>query len=89
MFPALFFPFFFEVPAVFYLGLWFLISVVQRSARVGWARGGRGHRLVGAHRWIFRWNVVVRTFLRRPTPRRTQPDEYGIEWAWDPRRLPA
>ena len=34
LFPV-FFSVFFELPAVFYLGLWFSKPVVQRSARVG------------------------------------------------------
>lgn len=84
--PILFFPFFFEVPAIFYLVFWFFSQVFSGTAsllgpqRAGgiafWAHVGgfvAGMLLC----WIFR---------RRPARRRLQPDEYAMQWAWEPRR---
>ena len=87
MFPVLFLPFFFEVPAVLYLGVWFasqlfsgtlaLASPDQVGGIAWWAHIGgfvAGLLLCGF-------------FVRRRHPRRRlQPDEYDIEWAWDPQQ---
>jgi membrane associated rhomboid family serine protease len=86
MFPVLFLPFFFELPAVLYLGAWFLIQLfsgvlaVAGPAQVGgiafWAHvGGFTAGL-----------LLCPLFVRRRRPRRMQPDEYGLEWSWQRRR---
>jgi membrane associated rhomboid family serine protease len=81
--PIFFFPFFFEVPAVFYLVLWFLINLFSGTAAL------TGPQQVGgiafwAHIGGFVSGMLLcRLFVRR---RRTwQPDEYGLEWAWEQR----
>jgi membrane associated rhomboid family serine protease len=83
--PILFFPFFFELPAVIFLVLWFFIQLFSGTAilaspqQVGgiafWAH--IGGFIAGMLLCIF--------FVRRPVRRRLQPDEYGLEWAWEPR----
>ncbi len=87
MFPVLFFPFFFEMPAVIYLGVWFFSQLFSGTLALAspehvggiawWAHVGgfvAGMALCG---------LFVR---RRRVWQRLQPDEYGIEWAWEPRR---
>jgi membrane associated rhomboid family serine protease len=83
LFPVLFFPFFFELPAVVYLLLWFLTQIFSgtltslSAGDVGgvawWAHAG-GFVAGAALRWVF---VPMRT---RPRP--LQPDELGVEGAW-------
>jgi membrane associated rhomboid family serine protease len=86
MFPILFFPFFFEVPAVLYLALWFLIQLSSGAFAL------LGPEEVGGIAWWahiggFVSGVLLCGLLVRRRPRRRlQPDEYGIKWAWDPRR---
>jgi len=86
MFPIFFFPFFFELPAVFYLGLWFLIQLFSGAFALA------GPEEVGGIAWWahiggFMCGILLcGLFVRRPAERRMQPDEYGMEWAWDPRR---
>jgi membrane associated rhomboid family serine protease len=83
MFPIFFFPFFFEVPAVLYLVLWFLIQLFSGAAALA------GPQQVGgiafwAHIGGFVSGILLcQLFLRRG--RQLQPDEYGLEWAWEPR----
>ena len=86
MFPILFFPFFFEMPAVFYLGLWFLIQLFSGAFALA------GPEEVGGIAWwahiggFLSGILLCGLFVQRPAPRRMQPNEYDIEWAWDPRR---
>jgi membrane associated rhomboid family serine protease len=85
LFPILFFPFFFEVPAVLYLAFWFFSQLFSGTL----ALAGPEH--VGGIAWwahiggFVAGLLVCRLFVRRP-PHRMQPDEYGLEWAWEPRR---
>jgi membrane associated rhomboid family serine protease len=84
LFPVLFFPVFFEVPAVLYLFFWFLSQVLGGTLQ------GLGPEEVGgvafwAHAGGFAAGVVLhRLFLppRGRRPRRCQRDELGLEGAW-------
>ena len=87
LFPVLFLPFFFQLPAVLYLGAWFVIQLFSGTlalaspAHVGgiawWAHVG------GVTAGLLLCPLFVR---RRRRALRMQPDEYGIEWTWHPRR---
>jgi membrane associated rhomboid family serine protease len=82
--PVFFFPFFFEVPAVVYLGFWFLSQVLGGTlsmlgpADVGgiawWAHVGGFGAGVALHRFFL--------VPQRSRWRRFEPDEAGIEGAW-------
>src|SRR5436853_7247094 len=83
MFPILFFPFFFEVPAVFYLGFWFFSQLFSGTLAL------TGPQHVGGIAWwahvggFVSGMLLCWLFVRRR--RQLQPDEYGVEWAWEPR----
>lgn len=85
MFPIFFFPVFFELPAVFYLGVWFFTQLFSGTQ----ALTGSGH--VGGIAWwahiggFVSGMLLCGLFVRRPARRPLQPDEYGEEWAWEPR----
>jgi len=85
MFPIFFFPFFFEIPAVFYLALWFFTQLFSGTMALA------GPQQVGGIAWWAHIGGFVAgmlscwLFVRRPG-RPMQPDEYGAEWAWEPRR---
>lgn len=82
--PILFFPFFFEIPAVFYLGVWFYSQLFSGTLAL------TGPDQVGGIAWwahiggFVAGMVLCRLFVRRR--RRLQPDEYGLEWSWGRRR---
>jgi membrane associated rhomboid family serine protease len=83
MFPIFFFPFFFEVPAVLYLVLWFLINLFSGTAALA------GPEQVGgiafwAHIGGFVSGMLL-CGLFAPRRRHFQSDEYGLEWAWEQR----
>jgi membrane associated rhomboid family serine protease len=83
LFPIFFFPFFFEVPAVLYLVLWFFINLFSGTAALV------GPQEVGGIAWwahvggFVSGMLLCRLFTRRR--RQLQPDEYGLEWAWEQR----
>jgi membrane associated rhomboid family serine protease len=83
--PIFFFPFFFEVPAVLYLGIWFLSQWFSGTLALG------GAREVGGIAWwahiggFLTGMLLCHAFLRR-RPRRTRADADGFEWAWNRRR---
>jgi membrane associated rhomboid family serine protease len=87
MFPLFFLPLFFELPAVTYLLFWFLSQLFTGTL------AGLGPKNVGGVAWSAHVGgfvagvVLYRLFLlpRRLSPRRFEPDEYGIEGAWLPR----
>ena len=85
MFPIFFFPFFFEIPAVFYLALWFFTQLFSGTMALA------GPQQVGGIAWWAHIGGFVVgmlscwLFVKKPS-RRMQPDEYGAEWAWEPRR---
>ena len=83
LFPIFFFPFFFEVPAVLYLVLWYFIQLFSGAAALA------DPQQVGGIAWwahvggFVSGMLLCRLFVRRR--RQSQPDEYGLEWAWEPR----
>jgi membrane associated rhomboid family serine protease len=85
VFPIFFFPFFFELPAVFYLALWFFIQLFSGTMALA------GPQQVGGIAWwahiggFFVGMLSCWLFVKKPS-HRMQPDEYGGEWAWEPRR---
>src|SRR5256885_2784605 len=86
MIPILFFPFFFEVPAVFYLGIWFFMQLFSGTMALAGA-GEVGGIAWWAHIGGFLTGLLLcGLFLRRPAPRSFEPDEDAFEWGWEPRR---
>ena len=82
--PVFFFPFFFELPAVTYLFVWFA------SQMIGGALAALGPQDVGGIAWWahlggFGAGVVLHRLFLLPAGRalrRRERDEYGIEGAW-------
>jgi membrane associated rhomboid family serine protease len=83
MFPIFFFPFFFEVPAVLYLVLWFLIQLFSGAAALAGPQQVGGIAFWAHIGGFVSGMLLCQLFLRRG--RQLQPDEYGLEWAWEPR----
>jgi membrane associated rhomboid family serine protease len=84
MIPILFFPFFFEIPAVLYLGVWFLSQLFSGTLALA-----SPERVGGIAWWAhiggFAGGMLLfRLFVRRQ--RRLQSDEHRIEWAGHPPR---
>jgi membrane associated rhomboid family serine protease len=84
LFPVFLFPFFFEVPAGIYLLFWWMTQLLS-----GTFAGLTAESVAGVAWWAhvggFGSGVVLhRLFLlrRRDRPRRFEPDETGIEGAW-------
>jgi membrane associated rhomboid family serine protease len=83
MFPILFFPFFFEIPAVFYLGIWFFGQLLSGTAALA------GPQQVGGIAWwahiggFLSGMLLCGLFARKR--RALQADEGALEWAWEPR----
>ena len=90
LFPIFFFPFFFELPAGFYLVLWFLGQLFSGTAAVSTA--ARAGEQVGGIAWwahiggFVAGMILCWVFRSRPAPRQLQPDEHALEWAWQPRQ---
>ncbi|MBX6312208.1 MAG: rhomboid family intramembrane serine protease [Isosphaeraceae bacterium] len=81
--PLLFYPLFFEVPAVTYLLFWALSQIYSGSlALVG--PGDVGGVAWWAHVGGFAAGLILHPLFVRPrrAVRRLQPDEYGTEGAW-------
>ena len=83
MIPILFFPFFFDFLAVFYLGYWFLLQLLSGTlALTQSAQGG------GIAFWAHVGGFVAGVLLHRPfllpraERRRTYPDEGTFQHAW-------
>jgi membrane associated rhomboid family serine protease len=70
---------------VFYLALWFFIQLFSGTMALA------GPQQVGGIAWWAHIGGFVVgmlscwLFVKKPS-RRMQPDEYGAEWAWEPRR---
>jgi membrane associated rhomboid family serine protease len=85
MFPIFFFPFFFEVPAVFCLAIWFFAQLFSGTLALA------GPQQAGGIAWwahiggFVSGMLLCWLFVRGPR-RLMQPDEAGMEWAWEPRR---
>jgi membrane associated rhomboid family serine protease len=82
--PILFWPFFFELPAILYLMFWFFSQIVSGTM------AGLGPSDVGGIAWwahvggFVSGALLYRLFVppARSSPRRLDRDEYGIEGAW-------
>jgi membrane associated rhomboid family serine protease len=83
--PILFFPFFFELPAVIFLVLWFFIQLFSGTAMLASLQQVGGIAFWAHIGGFIAGMLLCRFFVRRPVRRRLQPDEYGLEWAWEPR----
>ncbi len=83
--PILFFPFFFELPAVIFLVLWFFIQLFSGTAMLASPQQVGGIAFWAHIGGFIAGMLLCRFFVRRPVRRRLQPDEYGLEWAWQPR----
>ncbi len=88
MVPILFLPFFFEIPAVAYLGYWFLLQLVSGSmALVGPEQAGG--IAFWAHVGGFAAGILLLPlFLLGRHTRRFERDEFGFEAGWSPSRGP-
>jgi len=83
--PILFFPFFFELPAVIFLVFWFFIQLFSGTAILASPQQVGGIAFWAHIGGFIAGILLCRFFVRRPVRRRLQPDEYGLEWAWEPR----
>jgi membrane associated rhomboid family serine protease len=83
--PILFFPFFFELPAVIFLVFWFFIQLFSGTAILASPQQVGGIAFWAHIGGFIAGMLLCRFFVRRPVRRRLQPDEYGLEWAWEPR----
>jgi membrane associated rhomboid family serine protease len=83
LFPILFYPLFFELPAVTYLLVWALSQVFAGTVALA-GPGDVGGVAWWAHVGGFTAGLVLHSLFVRPRRaiRRLQPDEYGIEGAW-------
>lgn len=86
--PILFFPFFFELPAILYLGFWALTQVFSGSLSLA-AAGDAGGVAWWAHVGGFVAGLVLYQFFIRhgSAYRRPARDEYQLENAWLPDRF--
>src|SRR5258708_14880867 len=85
--PILFFPFFFEMPAVIYLGFWALTQFFSGALSLG-NSGSVGGVAFWAHAGGFAGGIVLHHFFvrRASVYRRPFRDEYELENAWVPAR---
>ena len=83
--PILFFPFFFELLAVIFLVLWFFIQLFSGTAMLASPQQVGGIAFWAHIGGFIAGMLLCRFFVRRPVRRRLQSDEYGLEWAWEPR----
>jgi membrane associated rhomboid family serine protease len=80
--PVFFIPFFFELPAVLYLGFWALSQLFSGTLALAGAQVG------GVAWWAhvggFAAGILLQFFFvrRQPAYRRLARDEYNIEGAW-------
>jgi len=79
--PIFFFPFFFEVPAVLYLGIWFISQLFNGTLSLA-SPGQLGGIAFWAHKGGFVAGLLLCRLFARRYSREIQPDEYGLEWAW-------
>ena len=79
--PVLFWPFFFELPAVAFLLFWFLVQFFSGTLAMA------GPEQVGGIAWWahvggFAAGVLLHRFFLSPTRREAHPDELGFLSAW-------
>lgn len=82
MMPLLFWPVFFDLPAILYMGIWLLTQVFSGSAALV---AGVGDEIAWwAHIGGFAAGLVLCPWMivRRRPRRRMYADEYGLEGAW-------
>jgi membrane associated rhomboid family serine protease len=85
--PIFFFPFFFELPAIFYLGFWALSQVLTGTLSLATSQEVGGVAW-WAHVGGFTAGIALHFFfIRRDPDRRSFRGDYGIEGAWMPQRL--
>jgi membrane associated rhomboid family serine protease len=87
LFPVFFLPYFFQIPAVVYLGFWFVAQIAGGAAAVATESNTAGVAF-WAHAGGFVAGIVLhRLFLRpRRSYRPFQPDEAQLERVWMPLR---
>jgi membrane associated rhomboid family serine protease len=83
LFPILFFPFFFEVPAVLYLAIWFFGQLFSGTASLAGSQQVGGIAFWAHIGGFLSGMLLCGLFARRQRP--LQPDEHALEWAWQPR----
>jgi len=71
-FPIFFLPLFFEVPAVFYLLIWFFSQLFSGTAALAGPQQVGRHCVVGAHRRIYRRGCFSADYLRDEVANATQ-----------------
>jgi membrane associated rhomboid family serine protease len=84
LFPILFFPFFFEVPAVFYMAIWFSTQLFSGTLAVI-GPGQVGGIAWWAHIGGFIGGMLLCWLFVGRDRRKMQPDEDSLEWAWEQR----
>lgn len=88
MVPVFFFPFFFELPAIAYLGFWFLMQLMSGAFALAGPEQASGIAF-WAHIGGFVAGMVLMPFFifaRRQRP--FERDEFGFETAWTPHDWP-
>ena len=83
LFPILFLPYFFEVPAVIYLGFWILTQVFGGTLALAQPMNIGGVAW-WAHIGGFAAGVLLHPLFVRRGSRKLQRDEWSLEGAWDP-----
>jgi len=84
LFPILFFPFFFEVPAVFYMAIWFSTQLLSGTLAVI-GPGQVGGIAWWAHIGGFIGGMLLCWLFAGRDRRKMQPDEDSLEWGWEQR----
>jgi len=78
--PILFFPFFFELPAVLYLGFWFLLQLFSGTLALATPEQVGGIAFWAHVGGFVSGLFLCRLFVRRRR-RQLQPDKYDVNWA--------
>jgi membrane associated rhomboid family serine protease len=86
--PILFFPFFFELPAVLYLGVWFFSQLFSGTLALTSPEHVEGIAWWAHIGGFIAGMALCPLFVRRRTRHvhELDPDDDGIDWAWQPRR---
>jgi membrane associated rhomboid family serine protease len=84
VFPIFFFPFFFEVPALFYMVIWFFTQLFSGTLAVI-GPGQVGGIAWWAHIGGFIGGILLCWLFVPRDRRKMQPDEDSLEWAWEQR----
>lgn len=79
--PILFFPFFFELPAVLYLGFWFLLQLFSGTRALA-APGQVGGIAFWAHVGGFVSGLLLCRVFARRRRQESRPYKYGLDSAW-------